>query len=105
MKEHQARDLGRAICVQPLRVRQISAKLSGFDDRCASLGSMRTLLALQSVATSGFLKRRLGASTLPRWLWLNLSVEDVHIRQSVLSGEYRMRRTAFGEASLKVNAG
>ena len=105
MREHQARDLGRAICVLHQRVQQTSATLSGFDDRCASLGSMRTLLALQSVATSGFLKRMLGASTLPRWLWLNLSVEDVHIRQSVLSGEYRMKVTAFGEESLKANAG
>ena len=105
MKEHQARDLGRAICVLHQRVQQTSATLSGFDDRCASQGSMRILLARQSVATSGFLKRRLGASTLPRWLWLNLSVEDVHIRQSVLSGEYRMRCTASGEESLKANAG
>jgi hypothetical protein len=66
---------------------------------------MRTLLALQSVETSGFLKRKLEVLTLPRWLWLNQSVEDVHIRQSVLSGEYRMRCTASGEESLKANAG
>ena len=87
------------------RVQQTSAKLSGFDDRCASLGSMRILLARQSVATSGFLKRRPEVLTQPRWLWLNQFVEDVHIKQSVLSGVYKMKVTAFGEALLKVNAG
>lgn len=87
------------------RVQQISAKLSGFDDRCASLDSMRIQLARQSVATSGFLKRRLEVLTQPRWLWLNQFVEGVHIKQSVLSGVYKMKVTAFGEALLKVNAG
>jgi hypothetical protein len=57
------------------------------------------------VATSGFLKRSLEVPIVPKWLWLNLFVEDAHIKQSVLSGEYRMKVTAFGEASLKVNAG
>jgi hypothetical protein len=66
---------------------------------------MRILLALQSVATSGFLKRKLEVLIVPRWLWLNQFVEGVHIKQSVLSGEYRMKVTASGEALLKVNAG
>ena len=87
------------------RVQQISAKLSGFDDRCASLGSMRIQLARQSVATSGFLKRRPEVLTQPRWLWLNQFVEGVHIKQSVLSGVYKMRCTVSGVALLKVHAG
>jgi hypothetical protein len=57
------------------------------------------------VVTSGFLKRKLEVPIAPKWLWLNQFVEGVHIKQSVLSGEYRMKVTAFGEASLKVNAG
>jgi hypothetical protein len=57
------------------------------------------------VVTFGFLKRKLEVPIAPKWLWLNQFVEDVHIKQSVLSGEYRMKVTAFGEASLKVNAG
>ena len=93
------------ICVLHQRVRQTSAKLSGSDDRCASQGSMRILLALQSVATSGFLKRKLEVLTVPRWLWLNQFVEGVPIKQSVLSGEYRMKVTVSGVALLKVNAG
>jgi hypothetical protein len=66
---------------------------------------MRILLARQSVATSGFLKRKLEVLIVPRWLWLNQFVEGVHIKQSVLSGEYRMKVTASGVALLKVNAG
>jgi hypothetical protein len=57
------------------------------------------------VEISGFLKRNPEVPIVPKWLWLNLFVEDAHIRQSVLSGEYRMKVTAFGEASLRVNAG
>ena len=91
-------NLGRVICALHQRVQQTSAKLSGFDDRCASLGSMRTLLALQSVATSGFLKMRLQVATQLKLLLPNLSVEDVHIRQSVLSGEYRKKTLAYGVA-------
>lgn len=87
------------------RVQQTSATLSGSDDRCASQGSMRILLARQSVATSGFLKRHLEVLTVPRWLWLNQFVEGVHIKQSVLNGEYKMRYTVSGVALLKVNAG
>ena len=91
-------NLGRVICVLRQRVQQTSAKLSGFDDRCASQGSMRTLLALQSVVTSGFLKMKLQITTQLKLLWPDLSVEDVHIRQSVLSGEYRRKTLAYGVA-------
>jgi hypothetical protein len=57
------------------------------------------------VVTSGFLKRKLEVPIVPKWLWLNQFVEGVHIKQSVLSGEYRMKVTVSGEESLKVNAG
>jgi hypothetical protein len=80
------------------RVQQTSAKLSGFDDRCASLGSMRTLLALQSVATFGFLKMMPQVVTQLKLLLPNPSVEGVLTRQSVLSGEYRMRTLVYGVA-------
>jgi hypothetical protein len=59
---------------------------------------MRTLLALQSVATSGFLKMMLQVATRLKLLLPNLSVEDVHTKQSVLSGEYRMKTLVYGVA-------
>jgi hypothetical protein len=59
---------------------------------------MRTLLALQSVATFGFLKMMLQVATRLKLLLPNLSVEDVHIRASVLSGEYRMKPLVYGVA-------
>jgi hypothetical protein len=59
---------------------------------------MRTLLALQSVVTSGFLKMKLQITTQLKLLWPDLSVEDVHIKQSVLSGGYRRKTLAYGVA-------
>jgi hypothetical protein len=59
---------------------------------------MRTLLALQSVATSGFLKMMLQVATRLKLLLPNQSVEGVLTRASVLSGEYRMKRLVYGVA-------